>query len=116
MTEVELSQEDPALVDLRMLCSRANRVEEGGLVYFLLPELQLPERAKPQRCDALLCMGPRDGYPSRLFFAVRVEGPSALNWNTDAFILQRQWHAYSWKIQEGLPPVRQLSAHLRALR
>ena len=103
-------------MELRKLCSRAQRLEEGGGVYFWLPELHLPVRAKPQRCDALLCIGPRDGYPSRLFFAERVEGPTALNWNCETFILQRCWFAFSWKVQEGLPPVRQLSAHLRALR
>ncbi len=115
MTALELAPEDPALIDLRRLCPRTQRLEEGGHVYYLLPDLFLGDSVNPKQCDALLRVGGGDGYSSRLLLAAKVEGRQ-LNWNCEAFILQRRWFAFSWKAQDGLTGTRLLSAHLRAFR
>ena len=115
MTATGLAPEDPVVVDLRRLCSRTQRFEEGGHVYYSLPNLFLGDAVRPEQCDALLRIGGCDGYSSRLFLAARVEG-KALNWNSEAFIVQRQWFAFSWKVADGLTGTRLLSAHLRAFR
>lgn len=64
----------------------------------------------------MLCMGERDGYPTRLFFAERIvpAKPYALNWKaqTDR-ILERNWHVFSWKVPQGLSPVDTLHEHLK---
>ena len=116
MTALEIEPIDPVLVDLRRLCPRTQRFEEGGFVYYFLPGLVLGEKARPERCDALLRVGGCDGYTSRLYLETRVEGPNALNWNSEAFILQRKWHAFSWQARDCSTGLRLLTAHLRAFR
>lgn len=115
MTAIGLASDDPVVVDLRRLCSRAQRFEEGGHVYYSLPNLFLGDGARPEQCDALLRIGGCDGYSSRIFLAAKVDG-KPLNWNSEAFIVQRRWFAFSWKVADGLTGLRLLSAHLRAFR
>jgi hypothetical protein len=93
--------------------------EEGGTVYFLIPEFQLPPGSSPIAVDVLLCpTADRHGYPSRLFFAQQVQSPKPLNWNTNGVrILERNWYAYSWKVtQQGLRLIQILALHLKALQ
>ncbi len=96
---------------------------ELGISYILLPALRLPAGCAPNPVDALICLGHRDGYPTRLFFSGRVERPprvageAALNWNaSDVVILERKWFAYSWKdVTYDGRPLEVLLDHMKAL-
>ena len=90
---------------------------EAGITYFLIPSLSMPAGRTPEQLDVLLCPAGRDGYPSRLFLAQRVEGGPARNWNASHVrILERNWHAVSWRVRPGLRLAQQLPAHLDAFR
>lgn len=93
--------------------------EEGGTVYFLIPNLSLPVGVSPPAVDVLLCpTADRHGYSSRLFFSQQVKTPKALNWNTNGVrILERTWYAYSWRINhQGLRLLQLLALHLKAFQ
>jgi hypothetical protein len=105
------------LDELRVLCREARAFTEGNIEYVLLPGLQLPTGCSPAGTDCLLCLGARDGYDNRLFFAAVVTSPAGRNWNTqNARILERNWFAYSWRVPNGLRPIEVLIGHLRGLR
>lgn len=106
------------LDELKHLYGDIQRADEGGSPYFLVTGLPLPEGCTPRRVDALLCPAPRDGYPSRLFFAERPSSRSSPNWNGQVRILERNWFAFSWKINasEPLRLAQVIQAHLRGLR
>jgi hypothetical protein len=93
---------------------------EGGVDYIFVPDLHLPAGTKPEKVDALLCpSAQKHGYPSRLFFAERLQSTKTLNWNppNGVRILERIWHAYSWKInQTGLRLIQLAAIHLKALQ
>jgi hypothetical protein len=92
---------------------------EGGITYFLIPALPLPNGVSPSPVDVLLCpTADGHGYPSRLFFATQVQSEKPLNWNTNGIrILERSWYAYSWKIhQQGLRLMQILALHLKAFQ
>jgi hypothetical protein len=108
---------DPDIEELRALCPEARAYSEAGIDYVLLPSLRLPLGSTPPAMDCLLCMGARDGYENRLFFATIVSAPTARNWNTqNVRILERNWFAYSWRVPNGMRPIEVLINHLGALR
>lgn len=90
--------------------------EEGGLPYFLLKEVKMPEGCDPAIADLLLCPRPRDGYESRLFFPKVISGKPGLNWNGNIRVLERTWVAFSWRVQSGLRLAEMLLIHLNGLR
>jgi len=102
------------IAELEAHLGRAEVFEDGGKQYVYLPEFQLPHGCSPERVDVLLCPTERDGYPSRLFFAEKVECSKPLNWNASRVrIASRNWWAFSWKLKQ--PPGRLLqivAAHL----
>jgi hypothetical protein len=104
--------------ELKALCPGVSAGEEGNVTYFLLPELALPEGCSPARVDALLCPVPRDGYEFRLYFAQSVSSKKALNWHVSGIrILERNWHAFSWKSNRtGLRLAQMVALQLAALR
>lgn len=104
--------------ELKQLSPNVMRCEEGGVSYFLLPQLELPENCSPLQTDALLCPSPRDGYTCRLFFSSVIQAKKALNWNAQSVrILERNWHAFSWKINaNNLRLMQMVAIHLGALR
>jgi hypothetical protein len=103
--------------ELNRLSPDVQQCEEGGRSYLLLPGLFLPEGCEPATTDALLCPTERDGYPSRLFFADRVKSPASPNWNaTGVRLFERNWHAYSWKVNPNLRLAQMVAAHLKGLR
>ncbi|MDD5259490.1 MAG: hypothetical protein PHD29_05940 [bacterium] len=104
--------------ELKKLSPDVMLAEEGGIEYLLIPKLAMPPNCDPAIVDVILCPVQRDGYPSRLFFAQKVKSPKTLNWNgQDVRILDKTWHAYSWKvIRPGLRLAQMVSAHLAALR
>lgn len=85
--------------ELKRCCTRVSLCTEGGTNYFLLEGLSLPEGCSPSSCDALLCPTPHSGYLARLFFSVQVQGRFPRNWNGNARIAERNWHAFSWQVQ-----------------
>jgi hypothetical protein len=108
---------DDQVGELKWLCPTVQQCDECGQTYLLLPGLALPEGCSPINSDALLCPTERDGYPSRLFFADQVTTSAPLNWNANAVrILDRNWHAFSWKVNRNLRLVQMVAAHLRPLR
>jgi hypothetical protein len=84
---------------LKLYCNKLSAVAEGGMTYFFLESLRLPDGCDPPRCDALLCPFPKDGYPSRLYLASQVGCGFTRNWNsvnvwatTLCGVRQRQLH------------------------
>jgi hypothetical protein len=109
------------VAELFELSPGAKQFHEGGFTYFFLPGLHLPAGCEPGQVDALLCPMQRDGYVSRLYFSAQVrpagvENRSALNWNGSVRILERNWHAHSWRTPLGLRIAQMLAIHLKALR
>ena len=109
---------DDEIQELKSAFSDAMVYEEGGYTFFLLPQVQMPKECTPARMDLLLCPTDRgDGYPSRLFFSERVAGPGPQpNWNSSVRIIERTWHAYSWKRPGALRLAQMVADHLGALR
>jgi hypothetical protein len=109
---------DEQAEELKKLFPGTMQYQEAGVYYFLIPQLILPKGCKPERADALLCPQSRDGYPSRLFFAEKIESGRSRNWNcSSARIIERNWHAFSWKVNKPELRLAQLVlAHLGALR
>ena len=100
---------------LRSVFPGVQRYEEGSRVYYLLLGMPMPKGCTPETVDVLFCPTERDGYPSRLYFAIKVQSRSSLNWNSEVRIIERNWFAYSWKVQQQLPLLQLLLYHLRAL-
>jgi len=103
--------------ELKAICPEVMTSTEGGVTYYLLKGLVLPEGCTPPNVDALLCPSPRDGYPSRLFFAQMISSRKAQNWNSqNVRILDRNWFAYSWRLDApGQRLAQMLANHMRAL-
>ena len=103
--------------ELRSLCPDLRTTSEASIDYVLLPGLKMPDGCNPVVVDCFLCLGPRDGYPNRLYFAQIVNSRGPRNWNGQNIrIAERNWFAYSWRVPEGLRPIEALIAHLQALR
>jgi hypothetical protein len=102
------------IAELKRYCKKVSSLTEGGVTFLELEGLRLPAGCSPEVCDAVLCPVDREGYPSRLYFAVQVTFPFARNWNvTNARIGERNWYAFSWKVRLVSPTLAQLLvAHL----
>ncbi|HST51085.1 MAG TPA: hypothetical protein VLJ61_03665 [Pyrinomonadaceae bacterium] len=100
--------------ELKRYCTSVKTFSEGAVTYLFLEALRLPAGCEPSICDALLCPVPRDGYPSRLFLSKQIASPYSRNWNaTNARIGERNWFAFSWKVEIINPTLVQLLiAHL----
>lgn len=103
------------LASLKRFSSEVSTFTDGGLRYIHLPALRLPDGCAPSSCDALLCMDARDGYPTRLFFASRIETKvRELNWNLAPVVAGAVWQAYSWTGVQSTQPVAVLMGHVQA--
>jgi len=90
---------------------------EGGIGYFLIPSLKLPQGCTPESVDALLCPSSRDGYTSRLFFSELIRCTTSPNWNKqNERILERNWFAFSFKVRPGLRLAQLVASHLKGLQ
>jgi len=100
--------------DLKLYCDKVSMLVEGNVTFFHLEGLRLPTGCTPPVCDALLCPIPRENYPSRLYLSKRIAGPYTRNWNaSDARIGERNWFAFSWKVElAGTTLTQLLLAHL----
>jgi hypothetical protein len=90
--------------ELRGYCKKISALSEGGIDFLHLEDLRLPAGCSPASCDALFCPTAKDGYPSRLYFSVQVSGQFARNWNGTARIGEKNWYAFSWKVDFATPP------------
>jgi hypothetical protein len=102
--------------ELRLLCDEVQGHTENGQPYLHLRALRLPPGCQPAVVDALLCPGPREGYPTRLFVSQPISSPTSKAGNWTAYqILGRTWHSWSWRdVVANQRPVEMLAAHLRA--
>lgn len=104
------------VVELNAMFPGAQSAREGGFVYILLPGVSFTEGP----VDLLFSpMSRGDGYPSRLFFSRQVASRASLNWNAQGVrILDRNWWAYSWKINSptSLRLAQAVAYHLSALK
>lgn len=111
-----INQED--LNELKKVCSGAKVMQEGGIDYVYLPELDVITSQASYKLDSLLCPSQHpSGYMTRLFLTESLNGCGQSNNWTQHHILDRNWHCWSW---QNVPPtqslVQILAAHLRALR
>lgn len=112
-----MSFSKPDIDSLRLICSRLEVYTEGQQDFILLPDLQLPAGCVPEQSTSLFCPTPRSGYDSRLYFEKKIQTAHSLNWNGNERILERNWYAFSWQVNEQhLTLVQGLAAHLRGLR
>lgn len=103
--------------ELKQIYGEIARADEGGLVYLLIKGLHLPAGCAPPSSDALLRPMQRDGYDSRLYFASQIQSPTPRNWNGQVRILDRNWFAFSWKLNaSGLRLAQMVQMHLQGLR
>src|SRR5437773_2643836 len=108
---------DDEILELLALFPRAQRAEEAGTTFFLVPELSLRPLGQSAVVDALLCPTARDGYPSRLFLSKPLVGDRGSNLNaSNVRILERNWFAVSWRVNPNLRLAQMLAAHLDAFR
>jgi hypothetical protein len=100
--------------ELKKYCDSVSTLQEGGIVFLFLSNLCLPAGCSPTTCDALLCPVPREGYPSRLYFSALIVSSYTRNWNiSNARIGEKNWFAFSWKVDLNDPTLGQLLvAHL----
>jgi hypothetical protein len=104
--------------ELKQGCDGVATCNDSGIAYLLLTNLGLPTGCTPATCDALLCPAGRDGYPSRLFLSQPVQGPFPRNWNFKGRICERDWVAFSWKVNtsESMRLAQLVRVHLDGFR
>lgn len=103
------------LDELRAICHEAKPLTDGPLQLIHLTRLEIPiGEHRFVAPEALLCLSPHEGYPTRLFLSERP--PKALNWSV-LTVLGRAWHKWSW---QGVPsnqrPAQILAQLLKAFR
>ena len=104
------------LIQLRELAPAAELWAVGGKPIAFLPDVEFAAGSSRVVRDLLLWPRERDGYKSRLFLSEPVTSGQAANWNV--FNIQgRPWHGCSWQgVQNTLPWIEIVAAHLRAFR
>jgi hypothetical protein len=99
--------------ELKGYCKKVGALTELGIDLLYLEALRLPAGCTPEVCDALLCPVAKDGYSSRLYFSQQINGRFARNWNGTVRIGEKNWYAFSWKVELSAPTLAQiLLAHL----
>lgn len=94
-------------------------IEDGNVEFILIKNLTLPVGCNPRVVDALLCPTQRDGYPSRLFLAQKIEHlGKGINWNADGVVIaDRKWWAVSWQTHRTEQRLlNMVTSHLEAFR
>ena len=106
------------LGELQKIFGGAKVMQEGGIDYVFLPELEIITSQATYRLDVLLCPTQHpSGYMTRMFLAEPLHGSGQSNNWTEHRILERNWHSWSWQNVPATQALAQiLAAHLRALR
>jgi hypothetical protein len=115
MTTIDRAQ----IEALKPLASSVQIATECGEEFFYLTDVTLPDGCSPQKTDILLCPHPRDGYTSRMYFAHKIDCPhmsAQPNWNGHMYVLDRSWHAFSWRLQPQERIINLFAEHIRGLR
>lgn len=102
--------------ELKSIAPDLSYAQEGGQTYILIKDLPLPDGCTPAVSDVLLCPKGRDGYESRLFFPAKITGGPIRNWNGNLRVLDKNWFAFSWRVEGGLRLAEMLLVHLTGLR
>lgn len=104
------------LTGMEAISAGVSTFTDAGLRYVHVPTLRLPSGCAPAVASALICMDPRDNYPTRLFLAEKIATTAAaLNWNMSVAIAGRTWHSFSWNyVPSSSRPVEVLIGHLAA--
>lgn len=103
------------LTELATICGGAKEMAEGGYTFVYLPGLKIRTGEHIVSRDGLLCLQPRDGYPTRLFLSEQMQARGS-NWTTHR-IVDKTWYTWSWNyVSSDLRPAQVLAEHLRALR
>lgn len=100
--------------ELKCYCTKLSLLPEVSVNYLYMEGLRLPAGCEPAVCDGLFCPVPKDGYPSRLYLSTQVKSIYSRNWNVrNVRIGERNWFAFSWKVELTNPTLAQLLvAHL----
>jgi hypothetical protein len=114
-----MSAAEPTAEEIRAiaeLCDGEVSVRTDGwrrLIY--MQGLRFIAAGVPTKMDALLCLNHDNAsYPTKLYLAEQVG--AGVNWNESHYILDRQWHTFSWSgVLTTLPCPEILAAHLAAL-
>lgn len=107
---------DEHLAPIRELCSGDVRfMLEGERRLIHMPQLRFLVNGQQKCMDALLCLNHSNpSYPTKLYFSTQLG--CGLNWNESAFMLNRDWHTFSWSnVSSDQTPIEILAAHLRPL-
>jgi hypothetical protein len=89
---------------------------EAGYNYIFVKNIHLPEGCIPAFASVLLCISPRDGYHSRLYFSRQIESGINRNWNSNIYVMDGNWSAISWRTEDGLSYTEMLLVHLNAFK
>lgn len=109
-----MSAVDPDIAGLAGLAPGVTRHAEAGITYFHLPGICFPSSGQTLRREALLCVTPHGGYPTRLMLSARV--PKAGNWLVHHAIARNwEWLSVSG-IMADRPAVEILAEHLEMYR
>lgn len=106
------------LEELAACWERVERFEEGGKVYFLIPDLVLPAGCEPKTADALLCPDTKDDYRFRVCFSQQIPSTQERNWNgQNVRIIERNWFSFSLK-SDAINPrlVQMVNIYLGAIK
>jgi len=114
-----LTSTDPEIDPIAAMCTGVvERRTEGTDAFIMMEGLRINVRGTVHQRDALLCLNPRDGYPTKLYLSERVPhgGKHAPNWNASLYyILGRKWHSWSWRdVPAKQPSASILADHLEA--
>lgn len=96
--------------------TEAKFLYEGGYNYIYIPSCVLPEGCTPTESPLLLCIDPKDGYDSRIYFPKPIACPVLRNWNSNIYLLDSTWYSISWRTQPGLDYLEMLMVNLRAFK
>jgi hypothetical protein len=106
---------EDALDELRAICREARPISDGPLQLIHMVGLQLVVNGNQIVVpEALLCLTPHEGYPTRLFLSERPA--KDLNWSIIT-VLGKCWHKWSWQgVHGNQRPVQVVAQILKAFR
>lgn len=108
-----MNANDNQLAGLVDLCPDAQLIDEAGKKVVHLPNMCFEVDGQIVRQDLLFVPWPHSGYDTRLFFSSQICGKGK-NW-TQHSLLNRNWHAPSYRVDKLLGWRHQLLQHIKAV-